>query len=228
MLRGNTLAIVAEDQEFCRAGLSSILRRKLGFASVLEARSFSQLEEALQANPLISLITIDLDLPGLDGANSLCRLRSAYPTVRIAVVTSSAARETILLCLAAGVHGYIPKAFQSAEICSALAFIMKGHVFVPSALSSVEQTREIRNAPEQPLQTDIRAGLTQRQQEVLDLMSKGRSNKEIARSLNIAPGTVKVHINAAFRTLGVHNRVSAAAALLTRSPAAEPANRLSA
>src|SRR3546814_10151570 len=62
--------------------------------------------------------------------------------------------------------------------------------------------REIRNAVDQPLQTDIRLGLTQRQQEVLHLMSKGRSNKEIARALDIAPGTVKVHINAAFRTLG--------------------------
>ena len=209
------LAIVAEDQEFCRAGLSSLLKRKLGFRSVLEARSKQHLEEVLRANPLASLVTIDLDLPGFDGANSLRQLRSDYPSVRLAVVTSSATREVILACLAAGIHGFIPKAFQTAEICSALSFVVKGHVFVPSLLSTVEQIREVQNAVEQPLQTDIRLGLTQRQQEVLELMSKGRSNKEIARALDIAPGTVKVHINAAFRTLGVHNRVSAAAALLT-------------
>src|SRR3546814_18515913 len=88
--------------------------------------------------------------------------------------------------------------------------------------------REIRNAVDQPLQTDIRLGLTQRQQEVLHLMSKGRSNKEIARALDIAPGTVKVHINAAFRTLGVHNRVSAAAAFMASPPAAHTLASLSA
>jgi DNA-binding NarL/FixJ family response regulator len=228
MQQKSTLAVVAEDQEFCRAGLSSLLRRKLGFRSVLEARSKKHLDDALRSNPLISLVTVDLDLPGLDGPNSLRQLRSDYPSVRVAVVTSNATRETILACLAAGVHGFIPKSFQTSEIGSALAFIIKGHVFVPSVLSTVEQIREVRNAVEQPLQTDIRLGLTQRQQEVLDLMSKGRSNKEIARALQIAPGTVKVHINAAFRTLGVHNRVSAAAALLAPLPAAGRMDRLSA
>ena len=177
----------------------------------------------MRSNPLVSLATIDLDLPGMDGPNSLRQLRGDYPAVRLAVVTSTATREVILACLAAGIHGFIPKTFQTAEICSALSFIVKGHVFVPSVLSTVDQIREVKNAVEQPLQTDIRLGLTQRQQEVLDLMSKGRSNKEIARALDIAPGTVKVHINAAFRTLGVHNRVSAAAAILA-APAAE--NRL--
>lgn len=228
MQQKSTLAVVAEDQEFCRAGLSSLLKRKLGFRSVLEARSKSQLDEALRSNSLISLVTVDLDLPGLDGPNSLRQLRNDYPSARIAVVTSAASRETILACLAAGIHGFIPKAFQTGEICNALSFIVKGHVFVPSVLSAVEQVREVKEAVEQPLQTDIRLGLTQRQQEVLDLMSKGRSNKEIARALDIAPGTVKVHINAAFRTLGVHNRVSAAAALLTAVPSDNRLDRLSA
>ena len=228
MQQKSTLAVVAEDQEFCRAGLSSLLKRKLGFRSVLEVRSKKHLDEVLRSNPLISLVTVDLELPGLDGPNSLRQLRSEYPWVRVAVVTSSATREIILACLAAGIHGFIPKAFQTAEICSALGFIVKGHVFVPSVLSTIEQMREVKNAVEQPLQTDIRLGLTHRQQEVLDLMSKGRSNKEIARALDIAPGTVKVHINAAFRTLGVHNRVSAAAALLTPIPADNHLKRLSA
>ncbi|HEY9553375.1 response regulator [Allosphingosinicella sp.] len=219
MQQKSTIAVVAEDQEFCRAGLSSLLKRKLGFRSVLEVRSKKHLDEVLRSNFLISLVTVDLDLPGLDGPNSLRQMRSEHPSVRVAVVTSSATREIILACLAAGIHGFIPKAFQTAEICSALSFIVKGHVFVPSVLSAVEQMREIRNAVDQPLQTDIRLGLTQRQQEVLHLMSKGRSNKEIARALDIAPGTVKVHINAAFRTLGVHNRVSAAAALMAPAPA---------
>src|SRR3546814_19447418 len=89
------------------------------------------------------------------------------------VCSSDLTREIILACLAAGIHGFIPKAFQTAEICSALSFIVKGHVFVPSVLSAVEQMREIRNAVDQPLQTDIRLGLTQRQQEVLHPMSKG-------------------------------------------------------
>src|SRR3546814_5833605 len=99
-----TLFRSAEDQEFCRAGLSSLLKRKLGFRSVLEVRSKKHLDEVLRSNFLISLVTVDLDLPGLDGPNSLRQMRGKHPSVRVAVVTSSATREIILACLAAGIH----------------------------------------------------------------------------------------------------------------------------
>lgn len=213
----NSLALVAEDQEFCRSGLSAILRRKLGFSAVVEVRSRDEADHHLRSNNLITLMTVDLALPGMDGVESLRQFRRDHPGVYIAVVTANSSRETILQCLAAGIHGFIPKSFQGIEMTNALAFIMKGQVFVPPLLSIVEPPISVCNGCQPASQSAIRLGLTHRQQEVLDLMTEGRSNKEIARLLDIAPGTVKVHINAAFRTLGVHNRVSAATALLGQS-----------
>src|SRR3546814_11637768 len=137
MQQKSTIAVVAEDQEFCRAGLSSLLKRKLGFRSVLEVRSKKHLDEVLRSNFLISLVTVDLDLPGLDGPNSLRQMRSEHPSVRVAVVTSSATREIILACLAAGIHGFLPKAFQTAELCSPPLFLWKHPVLLPSGLNPV-------------------------------------------------------------------------------------------
>src|SRR3546814_16117727 len=78
-----TLFRSAEDQEFCRAGLSSLLKRKLGFRSVLEVRSKKHLDEVLRSNFLISLVTVDLDLPGLDGPNSLRQMRRDRKSTRL-------------------------------------------------------------------------------------------------------------------------------------------------
>lgn len=190
-----------------------MLRRQLGFGTVTEVRTLGQLMAALEQHPECAVATVDLALPGMNGAATLRTLRERFPSVRIVVVTQADDRETILLCLAAGIHGYILKKFQSAEICAALRFIIKGHVFVPSVLSEIPEQTAIAAAGEQRLATNVLGGLTQRQREVISLMAEGRSNKEIARALRIAPGTVKVHVNAAFRALGVHNRVSATVAL---------------
>jgi DNA-binding NarL/FixJ family response regulator len=113
--------------------------------------------------------------------------------------------------LSAGSHGFIPKNSSSLELEHALRATAGGQVFV-SPMSAD------RSAPEssQP-RTFNESQLTARQKEVLDLLAAGKSNKQIAWALGISEGTVKVHVNAAFRTLGVHNRVNATTALLAFS-----------
>lgn len=109
--------------------------------------------------------------------------------------------------LAAGAHGYIPKRLALEDMLRAFDTALNGQIYVPPGISQVVEPARRSAAVDS-------SSLTGRQREVISLLAKGRSNKEIARALNIAEGTVKVHVAAIFRLFGVRNRVSAAAALM--------------
>src|SRR3546814_638442 len=144
----------------------------------------------------IDLITIDLGLPGMRKREGLRDLRVKYPEVRIVVVTASRDREMVLDALGAGVHGYIPKDFPVHEMADALRTVLAGQIYVPPFLSDLN-VRKTSAADDDGVAHET--ALTGRQFQVLNLLAAGRSNKEIARLLCIAEGTVKVHIAAAFR-----------------------------
>ena len=206
-----TRCLVADDQSLCRAGLAAMFTRDLGIAIVREAGSFADMLSAIARDPEIGMVAVDLALPGMRSGEGLRQLRMEHPTLLVTVVSSTGDRDIVLDALCAGVHGYIPKGLPTNEMLDAFRSVLSGHIYVPSHISDVSAKRPIhvpaRAAPHDP-------GLTERQNEVLQLLAIGKSNKEIARILRIAEGTVKVHITAAFRMMGVHNRVSAAAILL--------------
>lgn len=185
-----------------------MLRRDLGIDHVAEAGSFDQVLNAIAQDQTIAMVTIDLDLPGMRGLERIRQLRIDYPQLRVVIVALMCDRETMLDALCAGIHGYIPKHLPSAEMLVAFRSVLAGQIYVPPLVSDLSAKRIVPRAVSSRAQR-----LTDRQFKVLGLLAAGRSNKEIARALCIAEGTVKVHITAAFRTLGVHNRVSAAAAL---------------
>lgn len=209
--------LIADEQPLCREGMAALLSRLRSGLAIVQADRFAAVIGALSADEAITLIVVDLTLPGLNDVAGIRRLRARYPAIRIAVTASSLNRDSIVECLRAGVHGCIAKASPSAELMEALKVIGNGRIYVPANVSDV-------SPDEHPVHTSQL--LSQRQREVLDVLASGKSNKEIARQLGIAEGTVKVHVNAVFRTLGVHNRVGAAAALrkLEENPdASEPA-----
>jgi DNA-binding NarL/FixJ family response regulator len=141
--------------------------------------------------------------------------------VQVVVVSASKRRNDILLALEAGAHGYVPKGLGVAELASALKTIRSGTIYVPASMAHLGGTEDeptpLMNAAAKGNATSggTAPHLTPRQAEVLAFMVEGRSNKEIARALNLGEGTVKVHVAALFRTLGVTSR-SAAAAAATR------------
>lgn len=209
-------AIVADDHELFRTGLAEILRRDLHFGVVSEARSIDDTVAALEANLDVTFMTLDLAMPGMRGASTVQELRGAYPSVRICVITASDKRDDILLLLQAGVHGFIPKALGILEIKTAMQRVIGGQIYVPPALSITGADKpDVMPGPEGAGRAVSAkdARLSPRQREVLSLMAKGCSNKEIARNLGLAEGTIKVHVNALFRSLGAHNRVTAVASL---------------
>ena len=206
--------LVADSHPLCREGLTTLFARNLGLSHLIEAWDFPSVIATMGARRSIDLITIDLGLPGMRKREGLRDLRVKYPEVRIVVVTASRDREMVLDALGAGVHGYIPKDFPVHEMADALRTVLAGQIYVPPFLSDLN-VRKTSAADDDGVAHET--ALTGRQFQVLNLLAAGRSNKEIARLLCIAEGTVKVHIAAAFRMLGVHNRVSAVAMMQARA-----------
>lgn len=208
MTRDNHIAVVADEHALSGAGLLHIMETCLHFSKVLTCRNFRELAGIFgQYQSRVGLAVIHYNLPGMKQEKGLRRLCEAWPSVRILVTADGCDRDAILEMISAGSHGFIPKSSSALELEHALRATAEGHVFVSPA--SIETTSA--NSGAMP---GGESRLTVRQREVLDLLAEGKSNKQIAQSLGISEGTVKVHVNAAFRALGVHNRVSATTALL--------------
>jgi DNA-binding NarL/FixJ family response regulator len=211
------VALVADDDEFFRMAISSILIDRLAVAEVIEVGSLDDALERLAERSDITLALFDLAMPGMQGPANLGAVRETFPDILVAVVSSSRRRQDILTALDAGAHGYVPKGMGVEDLTLALRAILDGTIYVPLLLSQVSSSDpdngdgqfpgiDRRAAPE------ILARLTPRQRDVLELLVKGQSNKEIARSLDLGEGTVKIHLAALFRNLAVRNRATAAVA----------------
>ena len=203
-------ALIADDHELFRSGLKQLLVDALGVEDVREAETFDQAIEILTDEGAGDLVLVDLRMPGMAGAEALAALRDGFPNAKIVVVSAWEERAEILAALSAGVHGYIPKSLSAAEIAAALRSVLDGRIYVPATIG--------RRDPGDPVAAGNSAAqgeskLTLRQKEVLNELLKGQASKEIARTLDIAEGTVKIHLAAIYRALGVRTRAEAIARL---------------
>src|SRR3990170_665746 len=128
--------LIADDDEFFRTALKTILMR-LGAREVIETGSFEDaLMELSRVGPM-RLALFDLDMPGMDGAASIRKVRESSPDTRVAVVSASTKRSHILRALEAGACGYIPKNLGIAGVSRALELIMGGLIYVPSLITTL-------------------------------------------------------------------------------------------
>jgi DNA-binding NarL/FixJ family response regulator len=218
--------LIADDHALVRQGLRQLLADEelglpnpAGDLSFLEVDGFDAALEAL-ATKGADLLLIDLTMPGMAGASSLRALREAHPKTKIVVITGWEDRATMLDCLGAGVHGYVPKSFATDQIVKAIEVILAGGVYVPSEIANlnVGETASYNGVngkdKPHPSMSPVLPGLarfTKRQLDVLLLLGQGRSTKEIARTLVLSEGTVKVHLAAIYRGLNARNRTEAVA-----------------
>jgi DNA-binding NarL/FixJ family response regulator len=199
--------LIAHADPQTREQVRNLAESRLGLGTV-QADSFEALLDRLREEPETDLVIVDLDLPGMFWEVGLRHLATNKSGMRIAVLFNSpdgAKLDTLDANLAALVPMRLPKD-SLADVLEQVLEADDPDAFpggAPQELPSGE-------SPSHPHIIDN--SLTARQCDVLRLLSQGLSNLEIADSLGIAEGTVKVHINAAFRTLGVHNRVSASVA----------------
>lgn len=200
-------ALIADDHELFRSGMKQLLVDVLQAKDVREAESMDRALEILTNEGAGDLVLVDWRMPGMSGAESLAALRDGFPEAKVAVISAWEERADILAALGAGVHGYIPKSLPSTQIAAALKGILEGQIFVPPAMGKREGVGAESSAGFK-LDQDK---LTLRQRDVLQELLKGQASKEIARTLDIAEGTVKIHLAAIYRALGVRTRAEAIA-----------------
>jgi DNA-binding NarL/FixJ family response regulator len=202
--------LLADDHALFRQGIRHLITDSIKGAQVIEADGFDSAVEALAKHGGAALVVLDLRMPGMAGATSLRAMRDTYPAAKLVVLSASESRHDILEALSAGVHGYITKTAQAEDIAAAFKYVLGGGVYVPPLLS--QGADDAQSLPPEPsgVHGTIDLGrFTPRQRDVLRLLAAGKSNKEIARELDLAEGTVKIHLAAIFRALNARNRTEA-------------------
>ncbi len=206
-------ALIADPDEFFRIALRSLLTGSLGFSSVVDATFLDEALEKLSQEPGITLALFELALPDIKSAACLTAVRECFPAVRTVVVSDADRRQDILTALEAGVHGFIPKRIGPAGLTQALRHVLDGQIYVPPSVAALSRpSEEMQFLQDRAAKTHPADSLTPRQKEVLELLVQGKSNKEIAKDLNLGEGTIKVHMAALFRAFGVNSRAAVAVA----------------
>ncbi|MDP2241020.1 MAG: response regulator transcription factor [Burkholderiales bacterium] len=201
--------LVVDDHPLIREALRQVLKALDQNIELLEAANAKEAFEHAGACPDIQLILLDLTLPGSDGFTALRELREQHPSVPVVVLSGSDQPDTVIRALDEGAMGFIPKTSNSDVLVGALRLVLSGGVYLPPALlRQTTATTPSRDKAVRPTHyRDI--GLTGRQAQVLALLVQGKPNKLICRDLNLAEGTVKIHVTAILKALGVANRTQA-------------------
>lgn len=203
-------AVIADRLTFYRHGLAALLRDSRPRWSLAEAATFNELLDRLH-NGHARMVLIDLQLPGMNHADGVRRLRQLFPNRSFVVLSDDDDRRTILDCLAAGAQGYVLKSATPTQFMRAIDTILSGAVFAPASLSNVSLHPVLPISTIEASSKETLAPLTDRQRAVFALLAEGCATKEIARRLDLAIGTVKVHLAAIYRALGARSRLEAVA-----------------
>ncbi|WP_282038581.1 response regulator transcription factor [Halomonas alimentaria] len=203
-----TTLMVADDHPLFREAIAAVIAAGLPDSTLLEADSLAQaMREAQRHEASLDLLLLDLGLPDAAGLDGLARLRDALPDLPVAILSAEQDRRTVLEAIELGAVGYIPKSTPRDDLLAALDRILEGHLYLPpQVMRRPPPTRH--DSPPAPLD-DRLTRLTEKQLEVLEALGHGASNKGIARKLGIAETTVKTHVSAILRRLGVTSRIQA-------------------
>jgi DNA-binding NarL/FixJ family response regulator len=208
--------LLVDDHTLVRKGLIHLLGSVLSEAEVDEAEDADDALQKLRASKY-DVALVDIRLPGRDGLQLLKEIRAEWDDIPVIIVSSYDNGEYVKTALADGAAGYLLKDTTPDDLIQAITVAMSGsgNVLSPRA---VRNMFEVTTAPpavrEDASHQD--AGLTKRESDVLQLLSKGHSNREISRQLFLSEKTVKAHLAAVFRKLGVTNRTQAAMVAVSR------------
>jgi len=199
--------ILIDDHTLFRVGLQGLLEHR-GIevvAAVGDGEEGIRLAEELQPD----VVLLDMRMPGTDGLGVLRQLRQSGLEMPIAMLTTSSNEQDLVESLRSGAQGYLIKDMQPDDLVVALRDIVAGKTVVAPDLAPV-LAKVVQGEAITPRDHSPFSELTPRESEILGLLAEGQSNKAIARNLGISDGTVKLHVKAILRKLGVHSRVEAA------------------
>lgn len=192
--------LIADDHPLYCDALRAVVPQACPGADISEATSQDEVLSAVSGAPSFDLVLLDLNLPGAVGLSCLHALKEIAATTPIVVVSAVGDPKVMQDTIMAGASAFIPKSAPSQVLINALKVIIAGGTYMPTGVVAA-----LRNSELGPM----RGELTLRQRRVLELLATGLSNKRIARELEISEITVKAHVSAIFRKLGVTNRMQA-------------------
>ncbi|MCP5161651.1 MAG: response regulator transcription factor [Hahellaceae bacterium] len=203
-----THIIIADDHPLFRAALKQAVQQAVSDATVLEAESISTLQKLVEQHNDVDLILLDLNMPGAHGFSGLVFLRGQFPAVPVVVVSGMDNPQVVPQSLDYGASGFIPKSAPLSTLVTAIQQILEGEVWVPEGTQLRASRQAVQNSFSERL-----AELTPQQFRVLSMLCEGLLNKQIAYELEVSEATIKAHITALFRKLGVRNRTQAVIAM---------------
>jgi DNA-binding NarL/FixJ family response regulator len=194
--------LIVEDHELFAEALGGVVQKLAPGATLVPTTSAEAALEALAREAPFDLILLDLGLPRLRGPSAFEAIGAVAGQTPIVVVSGSEPGVDVAALLKKGARGFLHKRSSTAELTSALRLVIDGGTYVPPSLVTAPRVHDVP--------------LTPRQTEVLRLLAKGASNKDIADALGCAEATVRVHVSTVLRLLGVENRTQAATSPVAR------------
>ena len=214
--------LIADDHRLIIEGVKIKLAELDPGVEAVVAMNLDELDAAVAAHAgELDLALVDIAMPGTQGYQHVARLRAQAPALPVIVLSGSEDAELMRSLIDLGVLGFIPKAYSPDVMLSAIRLVLAGGIYIPPLLLANAQAQGWQpgegHAPAPPVDParsldGLRNLLTERQIDVMRLLSQGKPNKLIARDLGISEGTVKIHLAAIFRALNVRNRVEAVVA----------------
>jgi two-component system NarL family response regulator len=195
--------LVVDDHPIVRLGLAAFINAQPKMKVIAQAGTGEEAVELFRHHQP-DVVLMDLRLPGMSGVDAIRVIRSEYPQSRFVVMTTYEGDEDIYQALEAGAQAYLIKCMEPSALIDAVLKVHAGLRVIPASVAKNLATRTPNSA------------LTDRERDVLGLIVKGQSNKEIAAELGITEGTVKCHVNVILSRLGVNDRTEAAVAALKR------------
>ena len=207
--------LLVDDHGLFRKGLASLLRDQPDFEVVAEAQDGQEaLAKAKELMP--DVILMDIYMPGCDGLEATRLIKAALPYVKIVILTVSDEDQNLFSAIQSGAQGYLLKKIEPGELFEMLRGIVKGEAPISRATGAKilnEFARQLKQGP----QRDPGEQLSPREQEVLERLTNGSTNKEIAAALGISTNTVKNHLRNILDKLHLQNRVQAATFALQKA-----------
>lgn len=197
--------LIADDHPLFRDAIKQVVDDRWPDASIGEVSTLDEAKEAAEQDQDLDIILLDLNMPGAEGFSGLLSIRNSAPVLPVVIVSAEENPDIIQRALTCGALGFIPKSSSKERIGEAIQAVLNGKPFVPPELADkIEEKRRQHD--------DLRekaALLTPAELGVLELLTLGKPNKIIAYELDIKESTVKAHISAILRKLGVHSRTQA-------------------
>lgn len=203
--------LIVDDHALVAGALTLLLEDRDPEADVHTAATADAALELVDREGDAVLLILDLSLPGVTGTELMEEIVRRQPMLKILVVSGLADQESIMRVLQLGAAGFVPKSLDTELLSSAIDFVLKGGVYIPSKLLTESQKDGFFTRTAARLKTPEAAPphLTDRQLDVLAQLAKGAPIKRICRELDLSEGTVKTHVAAIYRSFGASNRTEA-------------------